>query len=49
MMSVYKPAVLPSTKKTVKLGTVYYPLSNRPDPDIIDQLGGELGENVVNK
>ncbi|CAI2375858.1 unnamed protein product [Moneuplotes crassus] len=37
---VYKPAVLPSNKKTVKLGNTFIALNNKPDPEIIDQLGG---------
>ena len=26
--------------KTVKLGNVYVQLNNKPDPEIVDQLGG---------
>ena len=26
--------------KTVKLGSIYFPLNNNPDPKIVDQLGG---------
>ena len=37
---IYKPAVLPSNKKTFKLGDTWVPLSNRPDPEVIEQLGG---------
>lgn len=36
----YKPAVLPSQKKTFKLGSTYINLNNSPDPEVVDQLGG---------
>ena len=38
--STYNPVVMPSNKKTVKLGNSYTFLSNTADPDIIKQLGG---------